>query len=55
MAITIIGEVQGNNDYSEIHKLLILLRNPFEEQPQFQYSAQLRPNWTRYLIVSCSS
>jgi hypothetical protein len=42
-------------DYSEIETLLDLLRRPFDEQPEREEYAALPPEWSRQLVVSCSS
>jgi len=46
-------------DYSEVHRLLQLLRNPYAEQPQFQHYFAKRPEWARTKagcsMLSCSS
>ena len=44
-----------DKDFSEISKLLQILQNPFEEQPEHDSYAELPPNWARKLEVSCSS
>lgn len=42
-------------DYSEINKLLQILENPYDEQPENEAYAQLPPDWASKLEVSCSS
>ena len=42
-------------DYSEIDRLLTLLRDPFSEQPARESYAAPPPNWGKHLSVSCSS
>lgn len=42
-------------DFSEVERLLTCLRNPFDEQPEFEAYAALPPDWARHLEVSCSS
>jgi uncharacterized protein YdiU (UPF0061 family) len=42
-------------DYSEIDRLLELLRNPYAEQPEMEKYAAAPPNWGKHIIVSCSS
>jgi uncharacterized protein YdiU (UPF0061 family) len=42
-------------DFSEIHKLLAILANPYDEQVEHEIYAQLPPDWANTLSVSCSS
>jgi uncharacterized protein YdiU (UPF0061 family) len=42
-------------DYSEIDRLLDLLRTPFAERPEMEKYAAAPPNWGKQIIVSCSS
>jgi uncharacterized protein YdiU (UPF0061 family) len=42
-------------DYAEIEKLRLLLRRPFDEQPDHERYADLPPDWGRHLEISCSS
>jgi uncharacterized protein YdiU (UPF0061 family) len=42
-------------DYSEIDRLLDLLRDPFAERPEMEKYAAAPPNWGKQIIVSCSS
>ncbi|HKN88113.1 MAG TPA: YdiU family protein [Nitrospiraceae bacterium] len=42
-------------DYSEIDRLLTLLRDPFREQPTMESYAVPPPNWGKHISVSCSS
>lgn len=42
-------------DYSEVEKLLAILRRPFDEQPEHEAYAAEPPDWGRELEVSCSS
>ncbi|AMP09761.1 hypothetical protein CAter282_1998 [Collimonas arenae] len=48
-------EKAQNKDFSEVRKLLQILENPFDEQPQHAQYAELPPDWARGLEVSCSS
>ncbi|HTD05340.1 protein adenylyltransferase SelO [Undibacterium sp.] len=48
-------EKAENKDFSEVAKLLQILRNPFDEQPEHDAYADLPPDWARHLEVSCSS
>lgn len=49
----------AQGDYSEVEKLLKLLRNPYDEQPEHQEYFALRPEWARHKagcsMLSCSS
>lgn len=42
-------------DYSEIDRLLELLRHPFDDQPEMNDYAAPPPDWGKRLVVSCSS
>lgn len=42
-------------DFSEIGRLLALLRRPFDEQPDMEDYAALPPDWAAQIEVSCSS
>jgi serine/tyrosine/threonine adenylyltransferase len=46
-------------DYSEIHRLMQLLKNPYDEQPEFQSYFAKRPGWALNKpgcsMLSCSS
>ena len=44
---------QGN--FSEVDTLMNLLRNPFDDQPEFEGYAAEPPEWGRNLEISCSS
>jgi serine/tyrosine/threonine adenylyltransferase len=54
LAQTAIEQAQ-KKDFSEVRKLLKILENPFDEQPQHAKYAELPPDWARGLEVSCSS
>ncbi len=45
----------GTRDFGEIDRLLTCLRNPFDEQPEFENYAALPPDWAGALHLSCSS
>jgi uncharacterized protein YdiU (UPF0061 family) len=46
-------------DFSEVQTLLVLLRNPYDEQPEYQGYFAKRPEWARTKagcsMLSCSS
>ncbi|QEY18693.1 YdiU family protein [Cellvibrio sp. KY-GH-1] len=46
-------------DFSEVEKLLQILRNPYAEQPDYQHYFAKRPEWARHKagcsMLSCSS
>lgn len=48
-------DAEERNDYSEIERLLKLLRNPYEEQPGMERYTAPPPEWSKNLVISCSS
>ncbi|MCS0608128.1 YdiU family protein [Massilia solisilvae] len=44
-----------NGDFSEVDKLLSVLQQPYDEQPDNESYAALPPDWASHLEVSCSS
>jgi len=50
-----IRQAEDKGDYSEISQLLMLLQNPFDEQPEFENYAASPPDWSKGISVSCSS
>ncbi len=48
-------EKAQNKDFSEVARLLSVLENPFDEQPDNETYANLPPDWANELEVSCSS
>lgn len=42
-------------DMDELHQLVRLLQNPFEEQPGFEQYAALPPDWSKRIWLTCSS
>ncbi|PCI31825.1 MAG: hypothetical protein COB54_08845 [Alphaproteobacteria bacterium] len=48
-------EQAEQGDFAEVDRLLILLQNPFDDQPDMQAYAAEPPDWGRHLEVSCSS
>jgi uncharacterized protein YdiU (UPF0061 family) len=45
----------AEKDFSEVERLLDVLRHPYDEQPHYEAYAGLPPNWASDLEVSCSS
>lgn len=50
-----IEAAQQNRDYSEIDRLMTLLKAPFDEQPQFEEYAAAPPDAAKGIELSCSS
>lgn len=48
-------EKAQQKDFSEVNRLLHILENPFDEQPEYNAYAALPPDWAGTLEVSCSS
>lgn len=48
-------EKAQQKDFSEVQRLLDILRHPYDEQPQHDRYADLPPDWASHLEVSCSS
>jgi uncharacterized protein YdiU (UPF0061 family) len=48
-------EKATQKDFSEVERLLQLLRRPFDEQPEYQAYAAAPPDWAKNIEVSCSS
>lgn len=48
-------EKAEQKDFSEVRRLLAVLRRPFDEQPEHEGYAEPPPDWGRHLVVSCSS
>jgi uncharacterized protein YdiU (UPF0061 family) len=42
-------------DFSEVNRLLDLLRDPFTERAGWEEYTRPAPDWARHLEVSCSS
>jgi hypothetical protein len=55
LAQTAIENAAGDRDYSEIDRLLHLLRRPYDEQPDMAAYAASPPDWAQQIHVSCSS
>jgi uncharacterized protein YdiU (UPF0061 family) len=50
-----ITQATEKRDFTEIDRLLDLLRDPFAERPDMEKYAALPPDWGKRLVVSCSS
>jgi len=50
-----IERAQFHSDYSEVNRLLNLLRKPFDEQPEMSAYAEAPPDSGKHLEISCSS
>jgi hypothetical protein len=50
-----IEQAEQQRDFSEIDRLLDLLSNPYDEQPEMQRYATPAPESARGIVVSCSS
>lgn len=48
-------EKAQKDDFYEIDRLLHLLRYPYDEQPEMNDYAKMSPEWSKKLIISCSS
>jgi uncharacterized protein YdiU (UPF0061 family) len=48
-------EKAQNKDFTEVERLLTVLRRPYDEQPEHEQYAALPPAWASHLEVSCSS
>lgn len=55
LAQAAIEKANKNRDFSEIDRLLAVLRRPFDEQPEFEAYAASPPDWAKDIAVSCSS
>lgn len=55
MAERAIRLARESRDYTEIERLRRLLRRPFEEQPDAAEFFAAPPEWSRSIVVSCSS
>jgi len=55
LAQVAIRKAEQARDFSEVDRLLELLKRPFDEQPEMESYAALPPDWARHIEVSCSS
>ncbi len=55
LAQTAIHQATQENDYSEIDRLLHLLRDPFADHVDMEEYAAPPPDWGKHIVVSCSS
>lgn len=55
LAQNAIAQAGQGRDFSEVDRLLTLLRRPFHEQPEIESYAVPPPDWARHIEVSCSS
>ncbi len=55
LAQAAIERAARHRDYSEIARLLELLRDPFSEMPGMEQYAAPPPDWGKSIVVSCSS
>jgi len=55
MAQIAIQKAMQERDYTEVDRLLVLLRHPFDEQPEMERYAGFPPEWASSIEVSCSS
>lgn len=55
LAESAIRLAEDENDFSEVERLLTLLRKPFDEQPSQEHYAKTPPAWAKDICISCSS
>ena len=55
LAQVAIEKAEKEKDFTEIDRLLKLLKDPFSEQPEFEQYAAEPPEWAQHIEVSCSS
>lgn len=55
LAEAAIRKAEDYRDHSAIEELMSVLRNPFDEHPQLKQLADLPPDWSKHLELSCSS
>ena len=50
-----IAKAVADKDFGEVERLLRLLQHPYDEQPEMEAYAALPPDWSKEIMVSCSS
>ncbi|MCP9494121.1 MAG: YdiU family protein [Pyrinomonadaceae bacterium MAG19_C2-C3] len=55
LAENAIRKATDERDYTEVDRLLELLRRPFDEQSAMETYAAPPPDWGKHLVISCSS
>ena len=55
LAQTAITLATEKRDFSEIDRLLALLRRPYDDHPGMERYSEAPPDWSKHLVVSCSS
>ena len=55
LAQTAITLATEKRDFSEIDRLLALLRRPYDDHPGMERYTAAPPDWSKHLVVSCSS
>ncbi|TCK17762.1 uncharacterized protein YdiU (UPF0061 family) [Thiogranum longum] len=55
LAENAIRKARDEQDFSEIGRLMTLLKNPFDDNPEFDHYAAEPPDWAQGISVSCSS
>lgn len=55
LAEVAIRKARDERDFSEVDRLLRVLRRPYDEQPEHEAYAALPPDWAAGLELSCSS
>ena len=55
LAQNAIAQAGQGRDFSEVDRLLTLLKHPFDEQPEMESYTAPPPDWAQHIEVSCSS
>jgi len=50
-----IEKAEKEKDFSEVNLLLDLIRRPFDEQTPLEHYADSPPDWSKKIVISCSS